>query len=268
MADWDKIASRGDVEDRRGTRGFRSFGGGLGIGGVVLVVALTYLSGGNIGDVLTQLGGQALVEPQQTVLEPVDGAYAVFASTVLGSANDLWRVEFEKQGKVYEAPKLVLFREVTQSTCGGADSASGPHYCPFDKTIYLDETFFEELVSRFGASGGDVAEAYVMAHEVGHHVQNELGLLGGVRDNEASVQVELQADCFAGMWANSIQKLGILEAGEIREAMDAAAAVGDDRIQKRSTGYVNPESWTHGSAKQRTDAFDRGFESGSFESCK
>jgi predicted metalloprotease len=152
----------------------------------------------------------------------------------------------------------------------------GPHYCPLDKTIYLDETFFEELKNRFGAEGGDVAEAYVIAHEVGHHAQNELGIMSQVQKaqqssgndaNALSIKLELQADCFAGLWANSIKDQGVFEKGEIHEAMDAAAAVGDDRIQEKVIGYQNPESWTHGSSKERVEAFNKGYETGLLSSC-
>ena len=161
--------------------------------------------------------------------------------------------------------------------CGTATSQVGPHYCPLDKTIYLDETFFDELTNRFGAQGGDVAEAYVIAHEVGHHAQNELGIMTQVYDmresdpqgaDSASVKLELQADCFAGLWAHSIKDIGVFEAGEIREAIDAAAAVGDDRIQEKVTGYVNPESWTHGSSAQRAEWFNRGYEEGQLAACE
>jgi predicted metalloprotease len=151
-----------------------------------------------------------------------------------------------------------------------ASSQVGPHYCPYDKKIYLDETFFDALVTELGASGGDVAEAYVIAHEVGHHVQNELGTLEAVnqsQDSEASINIELQADCFAGLWANSIKSAGVFDAGEIKEAMDAAAAVGDDHIQETVRGRVNPETWTHGSSEQRVKAFNTGYETGDLTSC-
>jgi predicted metalloprotease len=171
---------------------------------------------------------------------------------------------------------LVLFRTATNSACGTATSQIGPHYCPLDSTIYLDETFFDELTNRLGATGGDVAEAYVIAHEVGHHVQNELGIMNRVQTqqqalpsqaNELSVQLELQADCFAGLWAHSIRDIGVFETNEIREAMDAAAAVGDDRIQERTQGYVNPENWTHGSSDQRVEWFNKGYQTGELSAC-
>jgi len=143
----------------------------------------------------------------------------------------------------------------------------GPHYCPLDSVIYLDETFFGELQSRLGAAGGDVAEAYVIAHEVGHHVQNELNLLDASRSNAASVEVELQADCFAGLWLGSLKSEGVLEEGETREALDAASTVGDDNIQKRTEGEIQPESWTHGSSEQRKNAFTAGYNGAGLQSC-
>jgi uncharacterized protein len=269
MANWDKILSRGNVEDRRafGPSGI----GGLGIGGVLLIAALTYLGGGDVTDVLMQLQN-AQVAPQN--IDPAQFAgedeYEVFASTVLGSNNEMWEDLFAQSNQTYTPPKLVLFRGATQSSCGGAQSLVGPHYCPLDETIYLDETFFDELTSRLGAEGGDVAEAYVIAHEVAHHAQNKLGIMDQARasrDNENAIKLELQADCFAGLWAHSVKDLGVFLPGEINEAMDAAAAVGDDRIQQRTTGQVNPESWTHGSSAERVAWFNRGFDTGSLASC-
>lgn len=267
MALWDRLGSRGNVEDRRGMGGAL---GGLGITGVLLVVALTYLSGGDLGDVISQLPIEQIVE--QRNIDPSlfagEDSYEVFASTVLGSNNELWQQVFSTQNKVYAEPKLVLFRGGTQSACGGATSAVGPHYCPLDSTIYLDETFFDELTRRFGAKGGDVAEAYVIAHEVGHHAQHELGIMDQVgKSNEDSIKLELQADCFAGMWAHSIADRGVFEPGELSEAIDAASAVGDDRIQESIEGRVTPENWTHGSSEERVAWFTKGSESGSLSSC-
>jgi predicted metalloprotease len=269
MALWDKLGSRGNVEDRRGFGPTAIAGGGLGLTGLAIVIVLNLLGGGDVGDVLSQLQG-IQVQPAQvqntTEFEGED-TYEVFASTVLGSNNNLWSNIFAQNNMTYEPPRLVLFRGATQSACGGANAQVGPHYCPLDATIYLDETFFDELTERFGAQGGDVAEAYVISHEVGHHVQNLLGTIDTARDNASSIKVELQADCFAGLWANSIKDLGVFEAGEIKEALDAASAVGDDRIQESITGRVNPESWTHGSSEQRVASFNKGFETGSIEQC-
>jgi len=270
MALWDKITSRGNVEDRRGLSP-ASVGGGLGIGGIALVLAFTYLTGGDLSDVLTQIDPATLTQQEQSQEDTSkfagEDAYEVFASSVVGSSNDVWDRIFSSEGKKYDPPKLVLFRNLTESSCGNASSQVGPHYCTLDKTIYLDETFFEELTLRFGAKGGDLAEAYVIAHEVGHHVQNEFGTTGGVSSSEDSINLELQADCFAGIWANSLRDKSVFEAGEIGEAMDAAEAVGDDRIQEKVTGQVNPESWTHGSSAQRVTWFTKGFETGTLSAC-
>jgi predicted metalloprotease len=276
MANWGKIGSRGNVEDRRG------FGpaaiGGFSLTGIALVFLVTYLTGGDMGDVLNQILTAPVEQRQVVNPQEFEGedSYEVFASTVLGSNNELWASIFIQMNRSYDPAKLVLFRGATQSGCGGASSQVGPHYCPIDETIYLDETFFDALVERLGAEGGDVAEAYVISHEVGHHVQNELDILDKVlqvqqsnpqQGNESSVKLELQADCFAGLWFSSIKDEGVLEPNEIREAMDAAAAVGDDRIQEKVQGYINPESWTHGSSDERVTWFNRGYEIGELESC-
>lgn len=273
MAEWGKIGSRGSVEDRRGVGPVAL--GGMSLTGLAIMMLLTYATGGNPLDVLTQVDPSQL-QQVQTDTSQFEGedSYEVFASTVLGSNNDLWTAQFSEAGDQYTPPRLVLFRTATPSECGTATSQVGPHYCPVDNTIYLDETFFDELTNRLGAEGGDVAEAYVIAHEVGHHVQNQLGIMERVEQsrfrqdaNEVSVRLELQADCYAGMWANSIRSLNVLSPGEIGEAMDAAAAVGDDRIQERTAGYINPESWTHGSSASRVEWFTRGYESGTLSAC-
>lgn len=272
MAYWDKLTSRGNIEDRRGQA--VAIGGGLGVVGVVASLLYSFLSGApiDVGQILTQL--QSTQSSQQNLTtKDFEGAdnYEVFASTVLGSTTDVWKNVFEQNGKVYAEPRLVLFRTATTSGCGVATSDVGPHYCPADQTIYIDETFFIELQQRFKARGGDVAEAYVIAHEVGHHVQNELGIMNQVRQqgdsNEASISLELQADCFAGIWANSISDADVFQPGEITEAIDAASAVGDDRIQQSVQGQVNPETWTHGSSEQRVQWFTTGLETGSPQSC-
>ena len=266
MALWNKIKSVGNIEDRRGMRS----AGGLGLTGVVIVLLFTYFSGGDVaGELLNQLQNVDTGTSQTYSTKEFEGAdpYEVFASKVLGSANDTWSRIFLKNNITYHAPKLVLFRKATESSCGGAISQVGPHYCPTDSTIYLDETFFDELTRRFGAQGGDVAQAYVIAHEVGHHVQNELGTLSEERSNSDQVRTELQADCYAGIWAYSIRDAGVFEQGEIKEAIDAAAAVGDDRIQSKTTGRISPETWTHGSSEQRVNAFNKGYVSGSLREC-
>jgi uncharacterized protein len=275
MANWGKLHSRGSVEDRRGLSGAALGGGGLGIAGIVIYLLVTFLGGGDPVDVINVLQNTQIqeqnIDPSQ--FEGQD-SYEVFVSTVLGSTNDMWSPIFSRNNLTYTPPRMVLFRGATQSACGGAISAIGPHYCPIDETIYLDETFFEELARRLGAQGGDVAEAYVIAHEVGHHAQNLLGITdnadlyrGETGEDSYAVAVELQADCFAGLWAYSIKDIGVFESGEIREAIDAAAAVGDDRIQKMQTGHVSPESWTHGSSAERVSWFMRGFDIGDVNQC-
>lgn len=266
MAFWDRITNRGHVEDRRG---FGPAVGGIGVTGIALLFLFNYLAGGDMTDVLNQINSLPIETTQNLNPQEFEGEddYERFASTVLGSNNQMWEEKFAEENKTYSPPKLVLFRQATASSCGSATSQVGPHYCPIDQTIYLDETFFDELTTRFGARGGDVAEAYVISHEVGHHTQNLLGVLNQNQSNEYSIKVELQADCYAGLWANSIKDLGVLEQGEIIEAIDAAGAVGDDRIQEKVTGYINPESWTHGSSEQRKSWFNRGFESGKSSDC-
>jgi hypothetical protein len=267
MANWKNLGDRGNVTDRRGLGGM-AVGGGMGLTGLIIVVAFTLLSGGNITDVLSQVDTTQVAPTQSYNSADFEGAddYEVFAGTVLGSTDETWSQIFAESGEDYPEPELVLFRGSTSSACGGASSGSGPHYCSLDQTIYLDETFFEEL-EKLGTDGGDVAEAYVIAHEVGHHVQQQLGVLEQIDDNESSIQAELQADCFAGLWAYSIRDLGVFEPGEIQEAIDVAAAVGDDRIQTTVTGRVNPESWTHGSSADRVNRFNIGFETGSVSAC-
>lgn len=261
MANWGKLGSRGNVVDRRGVT---TAIGGVSLTGVLVLLLLNYALGGDPGDVLGQLDTIPVEQQQVINKEAFEGAdeYEVFASTVLGSNNTMWESLFNKANRLYSPPTLVLFRTGTESACGTATSEVGPHYCPIDKTIYLDETFFDELTKRFGAKGGDVAEAYVISHEVAHHAQNLLGLL-----SQDPVSSELQADCFAGLWANSIKDYGVFEPGEIHEAMDAAAAVGDDRIQEKVTGYINPETWTHGSSAQRVEWFNKGYNEGNLAAC-
>lgn len=268
MARWDKLNRTGKVVDRRGV----SAGvGGLGIAGVVLYVAVAILGGGDINpvDVLNQLQ-TAQISQQNVDSSRFEGndEYEQFASVVLGSNNQVWNEIFSANSKQYVEPTLVLFRNATQSGCGLATAQVGPHYCPPDSTIYLDETFFAELTNRLGAKGGDVAEAYVIAHEVGHHVQSLLGYLDGTaRSNDEQIAIELQADCFAGLWAYSLRDEDVFEDNEISEAIDAAAAVGDDRIQESVNGRVNPETWTHGSSEQRVGAFTSGYETGDVRAC-
>jgi len=266
MAFWDRISSRGNVEDRRSLGAV----GAVSLTGVLLIMGVNLLMGGSLEDSLNQVIN---ILPQNGIVQDSSqfegqDEYEVFVSQVLGSGDDTWRALFAKQNMEYIPPKLVLFRELTQSACGYASSQVGPHYCQLDQTIYLDETFFDELTSKLGAQGGDVAQAYVIAHELGHHVQNLLGIFDRTSgDNEASIQTELQADCYAGIWAHSLRNENIFEPGEIAEAMDAAAAVGDDRIQEKVQGYSSPETWTHGSSAQRVEWFEKGYQQGTLEDC-
>jgi predicted metalloprotease len=267
MAKWEKLGTRGKVSDRRGVSGGVAAGG---IGTVILLMGVTYLMGGSPVDVLLQTDPSVFT--QQSAQEDLsefagEDEYEIFTSTVLGSNNVYWEQTLAESGILYTEPSLVLFRDSTNSACGGAQSYIGPHYCPADQTIYLDETFFAELQGRLGATGGDVAEAYVISHEVGHHVQNILDILSGRQTNQDSVRVELQADCFAGLWASSLKGQGVFEKNEILEAMDAAAAVGDDRIQQKTSGEINSESWTHGSSDQRVAAFTTGYDTGDLALC-
>ena len=278
MARWGRLGTRGNVEDRRGLGGAGMAVGGLGGVGLIIFLLITLLGGGSgLDDVMNQLVPAPSSGEQPEEFQGEDD-YEVFASTVLGSTDETWGGIFEGSGLTYAVPRLVLFRGATNSGCGGATAAVGPHYCPLDETIYLDETFFDELTGRLGAEGGDVAEAYVIAHEVGHHVQNRLGIMEQVQGmqqqagsqseaNDLSIRLELQADCFAGIWAYSIRDLGVFLPGEINEAIDAAAAVGDDRIQESVTGQIDPERWTHGSSEQRVQWFNTGYESGDPSAC-
>jgi predicted metalloprotease len=251
--------------------------GGLGLIAVVVVMLLSGGSGGglDLDGLMQSLGTQAPASTPQSS-GPEEAAEGEFVAAVLGTTETYWGDEFAAAGDTYPAPTLVLFTGATSSRCGGATAQVGPHYCPVDETIYVDLGFFTELQQRFGASGGDFAEAYVIAHEVGHHIQKVTGTMDQVRTaqsqnpgrrNELSVLMELQADCYAGVWANSVLERDVLQPGDIEEGLDAAAAVGDDRIQERATGRVDPESWTHGSAEQRVRWFTIGFESGDPEVC-
>ncbi len=270
MAKWGKISSRGNVQDRRGSK--LAFGGGVSAVVVIITILFNIATGGqvNVSDLLSLVPAESQNSLTSKDFEGAD-QYEVFASTVLGSTDDYWKKQFTISGQTYKEPSLVLFRSATQSGCGLASSDVGPHYCPADQTIYIDETFFVELQQRFQAKGGDVAEAYVIAHEVGHHVQSQLGALVKAQQSgtqSSAIAVELQADCYAGAWANSISNLGIFESNEINEAIDAAAAVGDDRIQQSVNGQVSPETWTHGSSADRVKWFTAGYKSDTPKVCE
>jgi predicted metalloprotease len=262
---WRDLRQSSNVEDRRG-RGGLAIGGGL--GGLVIAF-IVYLLGGNPSDIPQSgpVGGGA---DQGAYVAPGDDSLKQFVSAVLASTEDVWTKRFREMGKRYIDPRLVLFTSQVQSACGIAGAATGPFYCPNDQQIYIDLSFYRELKERFGAPG-DFAQAYVIAHEVGHHVQNMLGIFDraeaqGVSDrtgaNSTSVKLELQADFLAGVWAHDAQGLGLLEAGDIEEALNAANAIGDDRLQQETQGRVVPDAFTHGTSAQRMAWFKRGFETG------
>jgi predicted metalloprotease len=270
-----------DIEDRRG-QGLPGgmalpIGGGLGggIGLVVLIVTLLLRGGGfDVGQSLDQFP-QSPAQGENLNAPDPDKDLVDFLDFVVKDVQASWRTKFEAAGSNYQTTKLVLFERATATGCGTGSSATGPFYCPADGKMYLDLGFFRELRDRFGAPG-DFAQAYVVAHEIGHHVQNLIGIDRDVRrerqsnpenDGELSIRMELQADCFAGVWGHSAYKQELLESGDLEEGLAAAAAVGDDRIQRQTTGRVNPESWTHGSSQQREKWFKRGFDSGAVDDC-
>lgn len=260
-----------NMEDRRGVSGGQvAVGGGI-IGIIVLLINM--FMGGDAGNVINDLQNTVQPQTQQTELTEEDKKEGEFVRTILADTEDVWAKIFSENGMTYENPKLVLFRDGVQTACGGASSASGPFYCPEDHKVYMDMAFFDELQSKFGAEGGDFAVAYVIAHEIGHHVQTLMGTSAKVRSlqqqgdereaNRLSVALELQADFYAGVWAHYDQKMNnVLEDGDIEEALSAANAVGDDAIQKKTQGEVVPDSFTHGTSKQRMYWFKKGFETG------
>lgn len=254
-------------------------GGGLSIGGIVVVLIICWVTGINPLTLLS--GGDTGMDTgtsttQQAPRTPAEDEMTGFVRTVLADTEDTWNEIFQSNGARYEEPTLVLFGGQVRSACGFASSASGPFYCPSDRKVYLDTEFFKELSQRLGA-GGDFAEAYVVAHEVGHHVQNLLGVLpkfnqarqnmSETEANRMSVRVELQADCFAGVWGKRTQQKGFLESGDLEEALNAAQQIGDDTLQKRSQGYVVPESFNHGTSQQRMRWFKQGFDTGDMKAC-
>jgi uncharacterized protein len=263
-----------NLEDRRSAGG--GMGRGLGIGGTVVVLALSLIFG---RDLFTDLGVTPATGVESGPMSASDSAAqdttVQFVSFLLDDVQGVWAKTLPQVGGRFQPARLVLFRNSTSSGCGPAQSAMGPFYCPLDERVYLDLGFFDELKRRFGATG-DFAQAYVLAHELGHHVQHLQGTDGRVRQaqeanpsaaNELSVRMELQADCYAGVWAHSTDQRGLLQQGDVDEALGAASAVGDDRIQERTTGRVNVDSFTHGSAAQRSQWFKRGFESGDPRNC-
>ncbi len=277
-----------DIEDRRGSGGGRRRsgvalgGGGLGIGAILLFVITQVLGGGggDLGAVLEQLGTQvAAPAAQDATVEtggPAIDATDEFVSFVLDDVQNFWTEQFRSSDRTYERAQLVLYERGTDTAgCGFGAAAAGPFYCPADRKVYLDLSFFDELAARFGAPG-DFAQAYVLAHEIAHHVQNELGISAQVRTeqqsdpdaaNDLSVRLELQADCLSGVWAHSAYGADLLESGDLEEGLQAAAAVGDDALQSGAGAPVNSETWTHGSSDQRVRWFRTGFDSGDANTC-
>jgi predicted metalloprotease len=275
---WNRARRSSNVEDRRGRAPAVAAGaGGLGIIGVLLAMLLGGGGGGGLDDLLGQLNAPQQPAGPPATLSAADEEAGDRIAAVLGTTEEFWSQVYASGDSDYPEPTLVLFTAATQSACGGARSEVGPHYCPLDNTVYMDLAFFDELQRRFGASGGDFAEAYVVAHEVGHHVQNVAGIMEEVRGKQQgvsraeanvwSVRLELQADCFAGAWARAVFEEGLLERGDIEEALSAAEAVGDDRIQEAINGRVNPESFTHGTSEQRVRWFETGYNTGNPGAC-
>jgi predicted metalloprotease len=264
---WRGRRGSGNVEDRRGMGGKGFAVGGVGGIGVIIVALIVVLTGGDPSAILDQqpAGPNTLSQAQQE-------QQAQFVSVVLRDTEDVWNQQFRDMNRAYKEPRLVLYTGYVSSACGTTSSAVGPFYCPLDQKVYLDLGFFQQLRSRFGAPG-DFAEAYVIAHEVGHHVQNQLGIMRAVSDrqrrvsqteaNALSVRLELQADFMAGIWAHYADKtLGVVEPGDVEEALRTANAIGDDRLQMEAQGYVVPDSFTHGTSQQRTYWFRLGYETG------
>ncbi|WP_040261620.1 MULTISPECIES: KPN_02809 family neutral zinc metallopeptidase [Pseudomonas] len=284
---WKKGRRSDNVVDARGDGGGGGYGGGglriggkgLSLGAVVLIVGFGLLTGQDPMQILGQLAGQATgPAPVQQRSTPATDDQTEFVRSILGDTEDTWQAIFKEGGRQYEDPTLVLFNGRVNSACGLASSAVGPFYCPGDRKVYLDTSFFNEMSQRFQAAG-DFAQAYVIAHEVGHHVQTLLGISRQVDaarqqgqrmegNNGLLVRQELQADCFAGVWANHAQqRLNWLEAGDVEEALNAANAIGDDRLQEQGQGRVVPDSFTHGTSAQRVKWFKTGFESGQLDRC-
>jgi predicted metalloprotease len=286
---WEGNRESENVEDRRGDGGGGGGGGGLGgiggrsvgIGTVVIALVASYFFGVSPGTVINVLNGGGMPAPEAAQgpakAPPADDREARFVSTVLADTEDVWTTIFQKASQTYSKPRLVLFSGRTQTACGTGQTASGPFYCPGDRKIYIDLSFYRLMQERFKVSG-EFAQAYVIAHEVGHHVQNLMGIMDKVdklrssstptQNNALSVRVELQADCFAGVWAKNADKArSILESGDVEAALNAATAIGDDALQKQAQGYVVPDSFTHGTSAQRVRWFKRGLDSGQVSAC-
>jgi uncharacterized protein len=269
---WTPGRQSDNIEDRRGSR--MRTGTGIGLGGLLILGLLTLVTGRNFLSLAPVLENRAPVQEESGPVQstPEEDRRVQFVSFVLDDAQDTWR---KKLGPRYQDTKLVLFRDAVQTGCGYGQAATGPFYCPLDQKVYIDLSFYDELQSRFGATG-EFAQAYVLAHEIGHHVQKLLGIEPQVRramqqrpdlQNDLSVRLELQADCYAGVWGNSTNQRQLLEQGDIEAGLRAAAAIGDDRIQRQTQGYVQPDSFTHGSSAQRVEWFKRGLQSGDLDAC-
>ncbi len=282
---WEGNRESDNVEDRRssggGGMGGLIGGRGIGIGTIVIALVGGWIFGINPLTILSALsGGTPTAQVQQqgpAQRPPADDKMASFVSTVLADTEDVWKTVFTQGGSTYQEPRLVLFRGATATACGQGQAAMGPFYCPADQKVYIDLGFYETLQKKLGAPG-DFAQAYVIAHEVGHHVQNQLGITGKMDQmrgrvskteyNAMSVRLELQADCFAGLWAHHAQRArAILEQGDVEEAMNAAAKIGDDALQRGNGGAIVPESFTHGSSAQRARWFNTGLQQGSVKAC-
>ncbi|MGB5160541.1 MAG: neutral zinc metallopeptidase [Thermoanaerobaculia bacterium] len=279
---WTSSGRSRNIDDRRAQKPAYRRPAPLGCGGMIFILVISYLMGWNPLPLLQMSdGGSGQPQPSSQVQDgsyqsnPQEEELVDFVSFVLDDAQALWAENLPRYGVQYRDAKLVLFRDRVQSACGFASAATGPFYCPADEKVYIDLGFYDELRSRFGASG-DFAQAYVLAHEIGHHVQKITGIEQEVRRrqrdrprmaNDLSVLMELQADCLAGLWGFSTARRDILEAGDIEEGLNAAAAIGDDRIQRMSGQFVNPDAFTHGSSKQRTKWFRRGLETGDLDAC-
>lgn len=294
---WENERESSNVDDNRGNGGgfgrggIPAFGRGrLGLGTLAVILIGGWLLGVNPLTLLGMLEGGVMPSPQQTRQQDVsrqqqqasgapagDDQQARFVRVVLGSTEDVWNGIFRQSGAQYTPPRLELFTGSTRTGCGVGQAGAGPFYCPADQRIYIDLSFFRVLQGQLGAQG-DTAEAYVIAHEVGHHIQNELGIADQVQrqqqrlpeaqGNQLSVRMELQADCFAGVWGNRVSSLAQLTQDDVREAVDTAAAIGDDTLQSRGRGYVQPDSFTHGTSQQRVNWFMRGFRSGDADQCE
>ncbi|WP_438833884.1 KPN_02809 family neutral zinc metallopeptidase [Aeromonas oralensis] len=273
---WQDRRESNNVEDRRQQGG----GGGIPIGGKGrLILLVVVMVAGYYGVDLSPLLSEPTTQNQpqrQEMSQPAKDPLARFTSVMLASTEDAWGEIFQQSGSRYQAPKLVLYRGATRTGCGQGQSVMGPFYCPADRTVYIDLSFYQEMRDKLGADG-DFAQGYVVAHEVGHHVQNLLGIerkmreqqqgLSRAEQNKLSVKLELQADCFAGVWGHYMQREQVLEHGDLEEALNAAQAIGDDRLQQQSQGRVIPDSFTHGSSAQRYAWLKRGFDSGKPASC-